>query len=138
VSDRTEPRWVGRLVVDIVQHDLIVTHGGLPGLRDEDALESALARPRQAWTYAAKTDIASLAAAYAFGISRAHPFNDGNKRIAFVTAAVFAELNGFVLSAPESQVVEMMLRAAAGDVEEESLADWIRDSLLALGDSDSC
>ena len=124
-----EPRWVGRLVVEIVQHDLIVTFGGLPGVRDEAALDSALARPRQAFAYGHATDIASLAAAYAFGIARAHPFNDGNKRIAFVTATVFAELNGLELLAPEAEVVEVMVRLAAGDIEESDIADWLRSRL---------
>ena len=133
----TEPKWVGRLVVEIVQHDLIVTHGGLPGLRDEDAMEAALARPRQTWAYAEQTDIAALAAAYSFGIARAHPFNDGNKRIAFVVAAVFAELNGWRLDAPEAEVVAMMLRLAAGDADEASLADWLRGCLTAPGDTNS-
>jgi len=127
-----EPRWVGRLVVDIVQHDLIITHGGLPGLRDEDALETALARPRQAWAYVGRTDIPALAAAYAFGLARSHPYNDGNKRIAFVVAAVFAELNGWQLDAPEAEVVDMMLRLAAGTIDEDALAEWLRGTLVAL------
>ena len=114
-----------------------MTHGGLPGLRDADALESALARPRQAWIYAEQTDIASLAAAYAFGIARSHPFNDGNKRIAFVVAAVFAELNGLRLDAPESEVVDMMLKLASGTIDEDALAEWLRASLTAVGDSNS-
>lgn len=129
-----EPRWVGRLVVEIVQHDLIVTHGGLHGVRDEAALDAALARPPQAFAYAYTTDIAALAAAYAFGIARAHPFNDGNKRIAFVAAAVFAGLNGFVLAAPQSEVVETMVRLAAGEIEEEPLAAWVRESLRPIGE----
>ena len=129
-----EPRWVGRLVVEIVQHDLIVTHGGLPGLRDEGALESALAHPRRTWTYAEQSDIATLAAGYAFALARAHPFNDGNKRIAFVVAAVFAELNGFQVEVPETQVVDTMLRLADGELEKEALAEWVRGTLRAIGD----
>ena len=133
----TSPRWVGRLVVDIIQHDLITTHGGLPGLRDEVALESALARPRQLQSYADAPSIADLAAAYAFGISRAHPFNDGNKRIAFMVATVFAELNGFELIAEEADAVDVMLRLAAGHVEETELADWVRTRLVPLGSQHS-
>jgi death on curing protein len=135
--NETEPRWVGRLVVEIVQHDLIITHGGLPGMRDEGALESALARPRQTWTYAEKSDIATLAAGYAIAISQAHPFNDGNKRIAFVVAAVFAELNGFQVGAPESQVVDTMLRLAAGELAEDALVEWLRGTMRAIGDNHS-
>lgn len=131
------PRWVGRLVVEIVQHDLIITHGGLPGMRNEHALESALAHPKQTWTYAGQSDIAALAAGYAFAIARSHPFHDGNKRIAFVVSAVFAELNGFQIEAPESEVVDAMLRLADGDLEEEALAEWLRGKLRAIGDSHS-
>jgi death-on-curing protein len=133
VSTAPEPRWVGRLVVDIVQQDLIATHGGLPGLRDEDALESALARPRQAWSYGQATTIPELAAAYCYGIARSHPFNDGNKRIAFVMAVVFAELNGLQLVAPEAEVVEMMVRLAAGDAGESELAEWLSKRLVRAG-----
>jgi len=128
----SQPRWLGRLVVEIVQHDLILTHGGLPGLRDETVLETALARPRQVFAYDQAGDIAALAAAYAYGICRAHPFNDGNKRVAFVVAAVFAELNGFQLDAPQTEVVERMLLLAAGELAEQDLAEWIRAHLVAL------
>lgn len=132
-SREVEPRWVGRLVADTVQHDLISMHGGLPGLRDEQLLESALARPRQLWSFGERTDIASLAAAYAFGIARNHPYHDGNKRIAFVMMAVFAELNGFKFEAEETDVVDAMLRLAAGTLEEDALADWIRERLSPIG-----
>ena len=131
----SEPRWVGRLVADTVQHDLVSVHGGLPGLRDEGLLEAALARPRQVWSYAASVDVAALAAAYAYGIACSHPYNDGNKRIAFVVAAVFAELNGYRLDAPESEVVDVMLKLAAGTIEEEALVVWVRGTLSGLGDS---
>ena len=106
-------------------------------MRDERLLEAALARPRQLWSYGASIDVAALAAAYAYGIARNHPYNDGNKRIAFVVAAVFAELNGYRLDAPESEVVDAMLRLAAGAIEEEALAEWLRDRLTELGDSHS-
>ena len=77
-----EPRWVPRLVVDSVHVDQLREHGGLPGVRDENALEAALARPRQKWNYEPESDLSVLAAAYAFGVAKAHPFNDGNKRTA--------------------------------------------------------
>jgi death-on-curing protein len=120
-------------VVDTVQHDMINVHGGLPGLRDEALLESALARPRQLWSYGERTEIADLAAAYAVGIARDHPYHDGNKRIAFVAMAVFAELNGFEFDAPEAEVVEMMLRLAAGTIEDDELTVWVRRSLRETG-----
>ena len=124
-----EPRWVDRLVVEAVQFDLIRTFGGMLGLRDESSLESALARPRQRFAYEPATDLAALAAAYGYGLVRNHPFNDGNKRVAFVTMGVFLGLNGQEIDAPETEVVAVMLNLAAGELTEEHLADWIRSRL---------
>ncbi len=121
-----EPRWVDRLVVEAVQFDLIREHGGMPGLRDEHALEAALARPRQRRAYRADADLAELAAAYGHGLATGHPFHDGNKRIAFVTMAVFLELNGVQLEAEEPEVVTVVLALAAGEMTEEELASWVR------------
>ncbi|HEY5549347.1 MAG TPA: type II toxin-antitoxin system death-on-curing family toxin [Coriobacteriia bacterium] len=125
-----EPRWVDRLVVEAIHFDLVRAHGGLSGLRDENGLESALARPRQHLTYRPESDVAALAAAYAFGLTRNHPFNDGNKRVAFVTMGVFLGLNGYEFEAPESEVVTVMLDLAAGELDEDQLAGWIRPHLL--------
>jgi death-on-curing protein len=116
--------------VDALHYDMILAHGGLPGLRDEPALESALARPRQRWAYDEASDIGSLAAAYAFGIARNHPFQDGNKRTAFLAMTVFAELNGLSLEASETEVVQVMVGLAAGDLTEEELASWLRENLV--------
>jgi len=121
-----EPRWVPRLVIEAVHLDQIREHGGLMGLRDENALESALARARQRWTYKPESDLARLAADYAFGICSSHPFRDGNKRISFLAAVVFLGLNGLDLNAPEDEVVEKMLALASGKLDEEALATWIQ------------
>ncbi len=123
---RGEPRWVDRLVVDAVHLDLVREHGGLQGTRDEDALEAALARPRQRYTYGDEPDLLDRAAAYAFGLARGHPYHDGNKRIAFVTMAVFLGLNGMLVTANEEEVVAVMLELAAGALTEDTLADWLR------------
>ncbi len=128
-----EPRWVDRLVVEAVQFDLIREHGGMPGLRDEHALEAALARPLQRRAYHADADLAELAAAYGHGLATGHPFHDGNKRIAFVTMAVFLELNGAELEADEAEVVTVMLGLAAGETTEEQLAAWVRTRTAAAG-----
>jgi death-on-curing protein len=104
---------------------MLLTHGGLPGLRDADLIESALARPRQRFAYAEATDLAALAAAYGFGIARNHPYRDGNKRVAFVTMAVFLGLNGLELTATETEVVTAMVALASGTVGEDALADWV-------------
>ncbi len=121
-----EPRWVAWLVVDAVHLDQIREHGGLAGLRDENALESALARARQKWHYAKSPDLPTLAAAYGFALSRNHPYRDGNKRVAFVVMVTFLELNGLVFDAEEAEVVAVMLRLAAGRLSEAELAKWLR------------
>ena len=128
-----EPRWVDRLVVEAVQFDLIREHGGMPGLRDEHALEAALARPLQRTAYKPEADLAELAAAYGHGLATGHPFHDGNKRIAFVILAVFLELNGVELEADEAGVVTVMLGLAAGELSEEQLAAWVRNRTAAAG-----
>jgi death-on-curing protein len=96
------------------------------GVRDENALESALARARQRWTYEPEPDLARLAADYAFGICTNHPFRDGNKRISFLAAVIFLGLNGLDFVAPEDEVVDRMLALASGNLDEEAVAEWIR------------
>lgn len=115
-----------RLVVDAIHLDQIREHGGLTGLRDENALESALARPRQKWHYEETSDLPTLAAAYGFGLCRNHAYRDGNKRVAFVVMVVFLELSSLTFNAPEPEVVEVMLALAEGQLSEADLADWSR------------
>ena len=126
------PRWVPRLVVEATHLDQLREHGGLVGVRDEHALEAALARAPQKWHYVPDADLATLAAAYAFGLTKAHAFNDGNKRIAFLTAVIFLGLNGKDLDATESEVVQVMTALAAGSLSEPDLAAWIRERLTRL------
>jgi death-on-curing protein len=120
-----EPRWVARLVVDAIHLDQIREHGGLAGVRDVNALESALARPRQKWHYE-QADVPTLAAAYGFGLCPNHPYRDGNKRVAFVVMVVFLELNGLQFEADEADVVTTVLALADGGLTEGELAEWIR------------
>jgi len=96
-------------------------------LRDENALGSALARAKQKWSYGDRTDIATLAAAYGFGLARNHPYRDGNKRIAFLAMATFIGINGYELTASDAEVVTTMLALASGKLSEEELAIWIRE-----------
>lgn len=117
---------MARTIVEAIHFDQLREHGGLPGLRDEAALESALARPHNKWAYQRKPDMAAVAAAYAFGLARNHPFQDGNKRVAFVAMVVFLELNGRHFAAPEAEVVQLMTGVAAGAVSEARLARWLR------------
>lgn len=124
-----EPRWVPRLVIEATHLDQLREHGGLSGLRNEHGLEAALAQPKQKWHFDANVDLALLAASYAFGLSTAHAFSDGNKRIAFLTAVVFLGLNGKELNATEPDVVQAMTALAGGTLSEEELARWIRERI---------
>lgn len=125
-----EPLWLSRVAVEAIHHDQLQEHGGLPGLRDENVLESALARPRQRWAYEPDSDLSALAAAYGFGLATNHPFNDGNKRIAFLAIVVFLGINGVELDAPEGEVVAATLDLASGELGEAQLADWVRGHLV--------
>ena len=123
--------WLNPEVVNAIHEEQLAEHGGADGLRDAGLLDSALAKPRNLAGYGAP-DAADLAAAYAWGISRNHPFLDGNKRTAFVAAELFLELNGWQLAASDADCVLTMLRVAAGEIEETALAHWIRGALKPL------
>ena len=126
---RKEPRWLNRLVVDAVHTDQLREHGGLPGVRDENALESALGRRRQRSHYARDVDMAALAAAYAFGLVTNHPYRDGNKRIGFLALVTFLGINGVDFEATEEEVVTEMLMLADRTMPEHQLADWVRSHI---------
>jgi death on curing protein len=120
-----EPVWL-RLEAILALHDeSIAEHGGAAGLRDTGLLESALARPLNRFAYEGLTSTTALAAAYAFGIVRNHPFTDGNKRAGFLAAIVFLELNGYYFHASEEDATLTFLSLAAGDLEEDALAAWL-------------
>jgi death-on-curing protein len=123
---RPEPRWLTRIVIDAIHNDQLREHGGLPGIRDENALESALARPRQKWHYADDTDVPLLAAAYAAGLVKNHPYRDGNKRIGFLTMVTFLGMNGYELEATDAEVVTAIVALADGSLSDDLLVDWIR------------
>jgi len=125
-------RWVPRLVLDAAHLDQLREHGGLPGVRDEHALAAALARPQQKHHYEPDSDLATLAAAYAFGLAKAHPYNDGNKRAAFLAAMIFLGLNGKDLDATEVEVVQVVTALVAGSLTEVALATWMRERLVGL------
>ncbi|MCG8456900.1 MAG: type II toxin-antitoxin system death-on-curing family toxin [Holophagales bacterium] len=125
-----EPVWLTRRDCDAIHFLQIREHGGASGLRDENALESALARPRQRLAYEPESDLAALAAAYGYGLASNHAYNDGNKRVAFLAMYVFLGLNGWELEAPEPEVVETMLALAAGHLEEEELRAWLLGHMI--------
>jgi len=119
-----EPVWVELDVVLAIHDEQLAEHGGQPGVRDPGLLESALGRPRNQFAYG-EPSITRLAASYAFGISRNHPFLDGNKRTSLVVAELFLELNGYELIASDAQCVTTFLQLAAGELTEDQLAEWI-------------
>lgn len=121
-----EPNWLIRKIVDVIHDDQLQQHGGLPGLRDEDAVESALARPKHLRAYADNPDVARLAAAYGAGLARNHGYRDGNKRTAFMAMYVFLRLNDRQIEAEEAAVTDLMKAVAHGDFDEGELADWLR------------
>jgi len=129
VSPGDEPLWLARAEIDALHDASIREFGGLHGVRDAGLIESALARPINLWTYAPESDLADLAAAYAFGLAKNHGFVDGNKRIGFIAMGAFLFINGQLLEAPESEAVMVMLELAAGERSETELASWIREHL---------
>ena len=124
-------RWISQRTVLAIHTEQLAQHGGLEGVRDEGLLESALARPQNLAAYE-DASIAKCAAAYAFGIVRNHPFNDGNKRTGFVVAATFLLLNGYYLSASEVEVFTTISKLAAGELAEPDLVDWLETFLIAV------
>lgn len=122
--------WVD-LAVAIASHDeQLAEHGGAAGVRDMSMLESAMARPLNLIAYG-EPDIADLAASYAFGIARNHPFVDGNKRTALVVSETFLMLNGHMLGCDDVELVTTFLALAAGDLTVEALAAWFRVHIVA-------
>jgi death-on-curing protein len=118
-------RWIRLHEAEAMHAEQIAEHGGLDGIRDRGLFESAMARPENLAAYG-DPGVCDLAAAYAFGLARNHPFADGNKRTAFVVSITFMLLNGRDLTATEVEIVETFLKLAAGEMPENELADWLR------------
>ncbi|EXS71059.1 type II toxin-antitoxin system death-on-curing family toxin [Sphingobium sp. Ant17] len=121
--------WVTLAVAEAAHAEQIAEHGGGgDGLRDRGLFESAMARPHNLVSYG-EPDAAALAAAYAYGLARNHPFIDGNKRIAAVVSETFLLLNGHSLTATDAELVVAFLELAAGNLSEDDMADWFRQHL---------
>lgn len=127
-AKRVEPVWLDARDATAIHDRQLAEHGGGRGLRDEGLLDSALACPVNRWTYG-ENDTASLAAAYAYGVARNHPFIDGNNRTAWVLARLFLAINGHRLKFDSSDAIAMMLALAAGELEEDVVAEWFRSRL---------
>jgi death on curing protein len=127
--------WVADAVALAAHREQLAAHGGGEGVRDPGSFESAMWRPRNLDAYG-DPDIADLAAAYAFGIARNHPFVDGNKRTAAVVSETFLRLNGYELAVSDAELVVQFLALAAGELTEDELASWFRDRLAPLNPND--
>ena len=121
------PIWIDATDVHAFHQGMLAMFGGLAGVRDEGLLDSALNRPQHLFAYE-KTELFDLAAAYALGIIKNHPFLDGNKRAGFMTAALFLEVNGLRFGAPEEEVVLQTLALAAGEIDQAAYASWLKAS----------
>jgi death-on-curing protein len=126
-----DPIWIDERDALAIHERLLGLHGGAAGVRDHSLLESALARPRQHHAYAGKPDIVTMAALYAGGIVRNHPFLDGNKRTGFVVAVLFLEMNGYRFTASEEESAQAVIALAAGTMDEEGFAAFLRANAKA-------
>ncbi|NJR56037.1 MAG: type II toxin-antitoxin system death-on-curing family toxin [Acaryochloris sp. CRU_2_0] len=127
-----EPFWLNERIIRVIHEDQLSQHGGSSGLRDENLLFASLARPRNLYAYGETVTLFDLAAAYGYGLVKNHPFVDGNKRTAFVAMAVFLEVNGYSLNAPEQEVVVTMERLATDLETQDSASKWLKDNSLKL------
>lgn len=136
MTEQADWRWILPATVLAIHDAQIADHGGAPGLRDQGLLESALARPKNLLAHAPAAhtplpgdrppDVFDLAAAYAYGLARNHPFIDGNKRTAYVVARLFLLLHGFDLTAPDVERVLVFERLGKGELTHDELAGWLR------------
>jgi death on curing protein len=137
VSWRSERAAVAlkREGVDALHFQQLQRFGGLHGVGDDGAIESALARSRNKWVYTEERDLATFAAAYGFGVTRCHGYSDGNKRIGFMAMDVFLDLNGLTMEASEAEVVRIILQAASGEIGEEEFAAWVKQHSSSKADA---
>ncbi|AFZ28300.1 death-on-curing family protein (plasmid) [Cylindrospermum stagnale PCC 7417] len=123
--------WLDETIVRAMHEDQLAQHGGLAGVRDNNLFLASLDRPKNLLAYGEPTPtIFDLAAAYGYGFAKNHAFIDGNKRVAFVVMATFLELNGYSLDVPETEVVLVMERLAAGSETQESIAQWLQKNSI--------
>ncbi|GAM96551.1 death on curing protein [alpha proteobacterium U9-1i] len=126
-----EPKWLGVESVLVMHEEQIAEHGGGAGVPDLGLLDSALARPRNAWSYG-QSDLVALGALYAAGIMRNPPFVDGNKRTGFLAAYAFLYVNGVEIVADEAEVVVQCLSLAADEIDDSEFAAWLRENVRAV------
>lgn len=123
-------KWLDRNILLLLHDESLAAHGGASGIRDEGLFDSALSRPLNLALYG-EPDVAELAASYAFGLAKNHPFVDGNKRAAFLSIGLFLYLNGQILTASQADATLTIMAVAAGEQTEADLATWIRNHLTS-------
>lgn len=124
-------KWLTREAIEIIHQEQLDEHGGLAGLKDDNALESALARPMNKAAYG-EIDIHVLAAAYLYGFVKNQPFSDGNKRTGYLAAFVFLYINGWPVEAEQADIIEFVLEVAAGEIDEDGATRFLRDFTVPL------
>ena len=131
----SEPAWISAKLARAIHDDQIAQHGGSLGIRDENLFLASLDRPKNLLIYGASPTLFDLAAAYGYGITKNHPFIDGNKRTGFIFMALFLELNGYSFDAPEMEVVLMMERLATDLEDQESISIWLQEKSILMIES---
>lgn len=126
-----QAKWLTREAIEIIHQEQLDEHGGLAGLKDENALESALARPMNKAAYG-ETDIHVLAAAYLYGFVKNHPFSDDNERTGYLAVFTFLYINGWLIEASQAEVIQFVLEVAAGEIDEEGATRFLRDFTVPL------
>ncbi|NLS19282.1 type II toxin-antitoxin system death-on-curing family toxin [Rhizobium sp. P40RR-XXII] len=126
-----EYKWLSREAVEIMHAEQVAEHGGLPGLKDENALEAAMTRPLNEAAYGAN-DLFALAAAYLYGIVRNHPFSDGNNRASYLAAFTFLYINGYLIEADDGTIVAFVQGVAAGEIDEIGAMQFLKDFCVPL------
>jgi death-on-curing protein len=125
-----EPRWISKKALLLLHEESLAAFGGARGSRDEGLLESALARSQNGYAYKPESSIAELAAGYAFGIAKNHPFVDGNKRAAFLSIGLFLTINGYHLKTDQVNAIQTIVALASGELDEQGLSAWIAKNML--------
>lgn len=126
----SEPRWISKKALLLLHEEGLAEFGGPRGLRDEALLDSALARPQHLYAHTPGSTIPDLAASYASGLAKNHPFIDGNKRASFLSIGLFLALNGYRLKAGPVDAIEIMLALAGGELDEAALSAWIAKHMI--------
>ena len=124
--------WIDPKALRLLHEESLSLHGGSSGVRDEGLFESAMARPENLAHYNSDADFADLAASYAYGLAKNHPFVDGNKRVAFLSVGLFLGINGYKLTATPVDAIQAVIGMASGEITEEVFASWIRDNIKSV------